>query len=1277
MNLLPKLHRLAAVLLLATVPSVAGQHDPVAAEAALSSPIPAEKDPGASRADPGADTAVTATADTAGYHLFIGEAGGGWKPLASLRPGGYGDEAWTGEHCRTGDGRFVVAVIAPWHTANSEAGMNQGGLAYAVDVRTGAVRPLGSGVSLAYFNPGCGTGHEVALTSYLGAGQRPTRITVVDAGTGKAVRSGTADAELTSAVAAADGIVAVRGSRLVRVTGSGLETLATLPGPVEEVRPATDGGVDLVVPDGHTSTAWHWNASATRRIGSGPAARVHLYGGRTGHNFVTGLSEQGRSEIRSLTAGAREEVDQISLDGGLAVLAPAGAHTNGIRTRIESTGAQRDAPLPEPAAGETSPLPARSFAAAAGESPETGPPTCSVARNDVFKQVWQPTTQQVLWAVNQAVQGYLIEGHPSGARPPQPERYSRDDAHYAPVEQAYPSEDFPLVAGAPHVPPLVMYGILAQESNFSQASWHAIAGRSGNPLIANYYGTDATLSRIDYSAADCGYGIAQITDGMRFPPLSGATIPDDRQVRVAVDYATNIAAAAQILQTKWVQLHDLGIRLNDDDPQKVENWYGAIWGYNSGVHTDAADRRGLGWLNNPANPIYPSTRHAFLHDGLVATYGDARTPSHWPYQERVFGWMEVPQLDGNGYLRYRGTYDWDAEQGTFLSTPPHTLFCRQDVNFCDPLQAGHADPCPSEDTLCWWDRPVAWGDCPRLCVRDTPTDAPNGHVYYPQPGTPEPSATPLSATCSVASVSPGANAVVVDEEILDTDRNPTRRTPNLMGCDAENRLLLPPAGTGGTFTVSDSDGKDLLDLAGTSSLAAIDLHQIGGGMGGHAFFTHTIAKGDTAYEVRATWTGDLPADPDVGTVYEIKVFVPDLAAASSHATYTVDDIYRRTINQNRYANRWVSLGYYLCRAAGDRCSLPVTLSNITPDGEATQGADIAFDAVAFVPVPTGGYVALGDSYSSGEGTGVFDDGTDYEDNAPGDAGNLCHRSTLSWPRLLAGMRSLPVVELACAGSNLWDVAGVGYYLDQKTEEILPNMNRTTILNDGSLERVKPEKVATTDNWLPNSPNPDRAGSDYYSEPVFQLDLLRALKPRLVTVTVGGNDLGFADVIVTCMNAPPCKDGFSNGAGRPDKIDVRVSSLRPLLLSAYLKIAEAAGGADKVYVVTYPGPVAYDPSRSGDTFDCSGIVNSDRQWLVPKGAALAAAISAAAADAGVHAIDIHTLFAGQEACVGGYVTWPELEKAPGLSYSVIDNWFHPSRFGYEAMAQAINDRITLG
>jgi len=62
--------------------------------------------------------------------------------------------------------------------------MNHGALAYSIDAHSGAVKALAAGASLAYFNPGCGAGGQIVLTTYPGSTQGRTVVHVLDAVTG-------------------------------------------------------------------------------------------------------------------------------------------------------------------------------------------------------------------------------------------------------------------------------------------------------------------------------------------------------------------------------------------------------------------------------------------------------------------------------------------------------------------------------------------------------------------------------------------------------------------------------------------------------------------------------------------------------------------------------------------------------------------------------------------------------------------------------------------------------------------------------------------------------------------------------------------------------------------------------------------------------------------------------------------------------------------------------------------------------------------------------------
>ncbi len=187
---------------------------------------------------------------------------------------------------------------------------------------------------------------------------------------------------------------------------------------------------------------------------------------------------------------------------------------------------------------------ARAASATAERAVTAQTPTCSVPRLDRSRQVPQPSPGQVEWAVQMAEQNLLTGG--SYTRPAGFDNLGL--AAYA------PNSDFPKIAlhhpagdSWNSVPRSVMQAILAQESNWSQASWHALPGMTGDPLVADYYGAAGDIVSINYAGADCGYGIAQVTTGMR---VGEHVFSVNGQKKVAVDYQENIAAGLQILQEK-------------------------------------------------------------------------------------------------------------------------------------------------------------------------------------------------------------------------------------------------------------------------------------------------------------------------------------------------------------------------------------------------------------------------------------------------------------------------------------------------------------------------------------------------------------------------------------------------------------------------------------------------------------------------------------------------------------------------------------------------------
>ena len=972
---------IALGLVLGVTSAARAQVAPAAASRA-SAKAPTPSQPRVSGADDGnpTDLAVTGYGDGSGYHLEVGRESSGfaWHEIAVLDPDGIDDSSWTGYQCVSGDGRFAAVSILPISAVNLESARDHGGFAYSVNLSTGQVRPIATGVGLMYFSPGCGIGDDAVFSLYPGTGQTSTQLLTADLATGSVSSAITVTGQLSSAVPTASGPVAALGPDLVSVAADGKTSLlAAVGGQPFDLRPAADGGVNLLDAQAGsvTSAALHERAGTITSLGSGPLDRMQLFGGANGRAVLAGASQTAPSAltasgVRAVSdAGLAHGAESSSLDGDALIGAAAKASVTTpvvLATRTEKIVADVQAPdttrpdnafpgyHPSGAAGYSVPDAAGTLrpgpAAAGTGKPAAGAitttakvtttlasqtPTCAVPRLDPTKQVMQPSPEQVNWAAQMAEQGLLTTGN----------GYSRPAGFDNLGLVAYaPNSDFPLIAldhpsgdSWDTVPRSVFEAIMAQESNWSQASWHAPSGVAGDPLIADYYGAGGGIDSIDYADADCGYGISQVTDGMA---VGDTSLSAHGQIKVAVDYQENIAAGLQILESTWNQLYSDGIIANNGDPKYLENWFYAAWAYNSGIEpTGSYDPNGctagpsctgpdgtwgLGWANNPENPAYPPNRAPYLKD----TYADAATPGDWPYEERVMGWMGSPIIRYNG-TGYSDAYSVPTYNGgeTWLQIPPFASFCSVSGNDCNASATNTSNPgnghCQLSDDECWWHQPVTWiTNCAMTCATSS---------YAYTTGSTEPTyPDPDPPTCNVDTSVVPSGSIIVDDE--------TSPPLNLQGCSNENWT------SNGTFTYTYGT-----DAAG-DPIGAIDTHQLGTGLGGHILFTHTETGSIPAEINTGTWTPKLPSLQ----YYKIKVHFPGLGAEATDVVYTINPgggaaPWKIRVNQAWNAETWATIGTFAMENGGN-----VVLTNqsgsVDTSGTGYADYDVAFDAIAFVPM---------------------------------------------------------------------------------------------------------------------------------------------------------------------------------------------------------------------------------------------------------------------------------------------------------------------------------------
>ncbi|MBW0106225.1 SGNH/GDSL hydrolase family protein [Pseudonocardia sp. KRD291] len=257
----------------------------------------------------------------------------------------------------------------------------------------------------------------------------------------------------------------------------------------------------------------------------------------------------------------------------------------------------------------------------------------------------------------------------------------------------------------------------------------------------------------------------------------------------------------------------------------------------------------------------------------------------------------------------------------------------------------------------------------------------------------------------------------------------------------------------------------------------------------------------------------------------------------------------------------------------------------------------------------GRYVALGDSYAAGPLVPV-------QTGQP--AG--CLRSNQNYPSVLAkSAAQKDFVDVTCSGAKTDDFSA-------------------------------PQPV----NPGPNPP---------------QYDALTGSE-GLVTLTIGGNDIGFGDIIQKCVSVSStnllgaaCKDFYSRGGS--DELTGRIDGTASKISDALDEIKERSPQA-RVAVVGYPsilpdtGPGCYPivPFSAGDTAYLRDVEKK-----------LNAMLAEQAKDAKVDFVDTYTPTIGHDACQVPGRKWVE-----GLVPTSPAAPVHPNASGERAMAAALGEVV---
>jgi lysophospholipase L1-like esterase len=306
----------------------------------------------------------------------------------------------------------------------------------------------------------------------------------------------------------------------------------------------------------------------------------------------------------------------------------------------------------------------------------------------------------------------------------------------------------------------------------------------------------------------------------------------------------------------------------------------------------------------------------------------------------------------------------------------------------------------------------------------------------------------------------------------------------------------------------------------------------------------------------------------------------------------------------------VALPAVRCAAFGSGCAevasppradpTAATRRRLTPVEAATQGR----------------YVALGDSYSSGEGAYVL-----AADRA---AVNRCHRTSQSYVHEVA--RAFQFAR----GSAFWACSGA---------------TASSVLR---VRAGEPPQVERVD-----------AGTS------------------LVTISIGGNDVGFSRVLATCVIKLPWNGGCQ---AQGEEIATRMAALR-LSLTGVLDRVTARAPSARVVVLGYPR--LFSEARG---VGLDNISVGDQRWLNARARELNELIRQVVRDAdgrvvaergkgSVEFVDAYSGFAGHE--VGSADPYVHGLDVNLMAFRAEAHSFHPTAAGYRRLAELVTRRVGTG
>jgi lysophospholipase L1-like esterase len=206
------------------------------------------------------------------------------------------------------------------------------------------------------------------------------------------------------------------------------------------------------------------------------------------------------------------------------------------------------------------------------------------------------------------------------------------------------------------------------------------------------------------------------------------------------------------------------------------------------------------------------------------------------------------------------------------------------------------------------------------------------------------------------------------------------------------------------------------------------------------------------------------------------------------------------------------------------------------------------------------------------------------------------------------------------------------------------------LRDPSCSGAKTDHMTQPQNVDPDGPNPPQFNS---------LDA----STTVVSLTIGGNDIGFSSIAEDCVTynpfSHPCQDKYNSGG--VDQIHNRIVATAPKV-AAVIQGIHARSPSARVFVVNYP---AIFPETGNGCWPQMPISFSDAPYLRAKEQELNQMLATQAAANGASLVSWYAASIGHDACKSSSVRWVE-PLVPGNSAAPI----HPNGKGMQGAANVL-------